>query len=108
LSFHKVVAHSLVFPGKHTDRCTDKDEVGGSSPPRPTKPIASKFAVILTFLFSSESPFKSHFAKNLPKIRQSDADTSAINDIALVGDGSAVVSSKNRIRLAPVEERRPE
>ncbi|HEY6385856.1 MAG TPA: hypothetical protein VIX91_09265, partial [Candidatus Acidoferrum sp.] len=45
---------------------TDKGEVGGSSPPRPTIQITSKYAVIHTFSSSGELSYKSI----LPKICQ--------------------------------------
>ena len=44
----------------------DKGEVGGSSPPRPTIQITSKYAEILTFCLSSDLPLKT----DLPKICQ--------------------------------------
>src|ERR1700674_2245823 len=40
------------------DLNTDKGEVGGSSPPRPTIQITSKYAVILTFPFFGDLPQK--------------------------------------------------
>jgi hypothetical protein len=49
---------------------TDKGEVGGSSPPRPTIKIAGvayKYKAILTFRFLTPSP-KKRFAKNFPKV----------------------------------------
>ena len=49
-------------------RLLDKGEVGGSSPPRPTIQITSKYAAISTFHLFRESPSKNRFAKNLPKI----------------------------------------
>ena len=36
MSFHKVADHNHFFRVRHTDRNSDKGEVGGSSPPRPT------------------------------------------------------------------------
>jgi hypothetical protein len=44
--------------GRTNDRNTDKGEVGGSSPPRPTIPITSKYAVILTFALFGDLPQK--------------------------------------------------
>jgi hypothetical protein len=39
-----------MLPGGPTyDRNTDKGEVGGSSPPRPTIQFTNKYAAILTF-----------------------------------------------------------
>src|SRR5260370_31548676 len=40
------------------DLNTDKGEVGGSSPPRPTIQIASKYEAILTFPLSGDLPQK--------------------------------------------------
>jgi hypothetical protein len=40
------------------DRNTDKGEVGGSSPPRPTIIITSKYAAILTFPLFGAFPQK--------------------------------------------------
>src|ERR1700730_16788838 len=40
------------------DLNTDKGEVGGSSPPRPTIQITSKYAVILTFPLFGDLPQK--------------------------------------------------
>src|SRR5246127_3043282 len=48
------------------DRNTDKGEVGGSSPPRPTIQITSKYAAILTFPLSWNITQK----PNLPTICQ--------------------------------------
>jgi hypothetical protein len=48
------------------DLNTDKGEVGGSSPPRPTIPITSKYAAVLTVLFSRHASVKT----NLPTICQ--------------------------------------
>jgi len=48
------------------DRNTDKGEVGGSSPPRPTIQITSKHAAILTFPLSENISQKT----NLPTICQ--------------------------------------
>jgi hypothetical protein len=48
------------------DRNTDKGEVGGSSPPRPTIQIANKYAAILAFSLSRNISRKS----DLPKICQ--------------------------------------
>jgi len=41
-----------MLPGGPYDLNTDKGEVGGSSPPRPTIQITSKYAAILTFPLS--------------------------------------------------------
>jgi hypothetical protein len=49
-----------------TIKAPDKGEVGGSSPPRPTIIITSKYAAILTFLLSGNISQKS----NLPTICQ--------------------------------------
>jgi hypothetical protein len=59
------------------DRSTDKGEVGGSSPPRPTIQITSKYAAILAFPLSGacfEKTICQKFAKSssrltLPSIR---------------------------------------
>jgi hypothetical protein len=48
------------------DRNTDKREVGGSSPPRPTIQITSKYEAILTFPFQGAC----HQKSVLPKICQ--------------------------------------
>jgi hypothetical protein len=55
--------------GALDDLNTDKGEVGGSSPPRPTIQITSKYAAILTFPLPGDLPSKTRFAKNLPKVR---------------------------------------
>src|SRR5260221_14663820 len=49
-----------------TIKAPDKGEVGGSSPPRPTIQIASKYAAIFTFPLSPDLPQKT----NLPTICQ--------------------------------------
>ena len=49
-----------------TIKAPDKGEVGGSSLPRPTIQITSKYAAILTFCLSSDLPLKT----DLPKICQ--------------------------------------
>ena len=49
----------LTFLGGYwtnNDRNTDKGEVGGSNPPRPTIQITSKYAAILTFPLSGKDP----------------------------------------------------
>jgi hypothetical protein len=54
------------------DRNTDKGEVGGSSPPRPTIQIASKYAAILTFPLSgniSQKPFCQKSAKSPSRLQ---------------------------------------
>src|SRR6267142_1443795 len=59
----------LTFLGGYwtnNDRNTDKGEVGGSSPPRPTIQITSKYAAIFTFPF----PGTCHQKTILPKICQ--------------------------------------
>jgi hypothetical protein len=48
------------------DRNTDKGEVGGSSPPRPTIQITNKYAAILTFPVQGTC----HQKTILPKICQ--------------------------------------
>jgi hypothetical protein len=49
-----------------TAKAPDKGEVGGSSPPRPTIKITSKYAAILTFPLSGNISQKT----NLPTICQ--------------------------------------
>jgi len=59
----------LTFLGGYwtnNDRNTDKGEVGGSNPPRPTIQITSKYAAILTFPLSGNISKKT----NLPTICQ--------------------------------------
>jgi len=59
----------LTFLGGYwtnNDRNTDKGEVGGSNPPRPTIQITSKYAAILTFPLSGNIRQKT----NLPTICQ--------------------------------------
>src|SRR5580700_10854611 len=56
----------------YKDRNTDKGEVGGSSPPRPTIQIASKYAAILTFPLSgniSQKPFCQKSAKSPSRLQ---------------------------------------
>jgi hypothetical protein len=50
----------------HGSVTTDKGEVGGSSPPRPTIQITNKYAAILTFPFQGTC----HQKTVLPKICQ--------------------------------------
>src|SRR5258706_12875599 len=47
-----------MLPGGPYDLNTDKGEVGGSSPPRPTIQITSKYAAILTFPLIGALPQK--------------------------------------------------
>ncbi len=47
-----------MLPGGPYDLNTDKGEVGGSSPPRPTIQITSKYASILTFPLFGALPQK--------------------------------------------------
>ena len=53
----------------NNDLNTDKGEVGGSSPPRPTIQITSKYAAILTFPLFGDLPQKNRFVNRLSTSR---------------------------------------
>src|SRR6266566_3963111 len=57
---------------RNRDLNTDKGEVGGSSPPRPTIQIASKYEAILTFPLSgniSQKPFCQKSARSPSRLQ---------------------------------------
>jgi len=62
----KSASDKLNYYAYSTIKAPDKGEVGGSSPPRPTIQITSKYAAILTFLLSGNISQKT----NLPTICQ--------------------------------------
>jgi len=54
----KSASEKLSYYANSTIKAPDKGEVGGSSPPRPTIQITSKYAAILTFPLFGDLPQK--------------------------------------------------
>src|SRR6266481_9602545 len=80
-----------------TIKAPDMGEVGGSSPPRPTIQIASKYAAIFTFSPFPGSSSKNQFANYLPTLGLARGRNAA----------RFTVSNCSWLRFAPDSSRRP-
>ena len=58
----KSASDKLRYFAYSTIKAPDKGEVGGSSPPRPTIQIASKYEAILSFLLSEDRSLKTNLS----------------------------------------------
>ena len=65
----KNASDKLRYYAYSTIKAPDKGEVGGSSPPRPTIQITSKYAAILTFPLFGALPQKNRFVNRLSTSR---------------------------------------